>query len=109
MSAVVAERQRRAVGDRAGDAQTAAEVALVALSLATAFGFCRLFIGWSWFPTLALAAVASHLLAICCRRRGPRAGAVVAGVAGRPGPVHQPRLLPRHERLRPAHPSDLAR
>src|SRR5262249_16007359 len=52
------------------DAQTAAETALVALSLATAFGFCRLFTGWSWFPTLALAAVASHLLAILCRRRG---------------------------------------
>ncbi len=58
------------VGNRAGDAQTAAEIALVALSLATAFGFCRLFVGWSWLPTLALAAVASHLLAIFCRRRG---------------------------------------
>jgi transglutaminase-like putative cysteine protease len=55
---------------RASDAQTAAEAALVALSLATALGFCRLFTGWSWLPTLVLAAVASHLLAIFCRRQG---------------------------------------
>jgi transglutaminase-like putative cysteine protease len=67
------------VGNRAGDAQTAAEIALVALSLATAFGFCRLFVGWSWFPTLALAAVASHLVAIFCRRRG--LGLVLSSIA----------------------------
>src|SRR5262249_57206805 len=45
-------------GRAASDAQTAAEAALVALTLATAFGFCRLFFGWSWLPTLVLAAVA---------------------------------------------------
>jgi transglutaminase-like putative cysteine protease len=63
-------KPKSATPGRASDAQTAAETALIALSLATAFGFCRLFTGWSWFPTLALAAVASHLLAILCRRRG---------------------------------------
>src|SRR3954453_23934958 len=67
------------VGNRAGDAQTAAEMALVLLSLATVFGFCRLFYGWSWLPTLALAAVASHLLAIFCRRRG--LGLVLSSIA----------------------------
>jgi transglutaminase-like putative cysteine protease len=71
------------VGNRAGDAQTAAEMALVALSLATAFGFCRLFEGWSWFPTLALAAIASHLLAILCRRRG--LGLVLSSIASLAG------------------------
>ena len=70
MTASTRTKPPAGVGNRAGDAQTAAEIALVALSLATAFGFCRLFIGWSWLPTLALAAVASHLLAIFCRRRG---------------------------------------
>ncbi len=71
------------VGNRAGDAQTAAEMALVALSLATAFGFCRLFEGWSWLPTLALAAIASHLLAILCRRRG--LGLVLSSIASLAG------------------------
>jgi transglutaminase-like putative cysteine protease len=55
---------------RASDAQLAAEGALIAVSLATAFGFCRLFFGWSWLATLILAPLASHLLAIFCRRRG---------------------------------------
>src|SRR2546423_6178738 len=63
-------RRGPGAGRGSGDAQTAAEVALTALSLATAFGFCRLFFGWSWFATLAAAALASHLLAIFCRRRG---------------------------------------
>jgi transglutaminase-like putative cysteine protease len=71
------------VGNRAGDAQTAAEMAVVALSLATVFGFCRLFVGWSWFPTFALAAVASHLLAIFCRRRG--LGLVLSSIASLAG------------------------
>jgi transglutaminase-like putative cysteine protease len=51
------------------DAQIAAEVALGALFMATAFGFCRLFTGWSWFPTLALAAIGSDVIAAACRRK----------------------------------------
>ena len=66
----VTKRRLGGLGSRASDAQTAAETALVALTLATAFGFCRLFFGWSWLPTLMLAALASHLLAIFCRRQG---------------------------------------
>ena len=66
----VTKRRLGGVGARASDAQTAAETALVALTLATAFGFCRLFFGWSWLATLVLAALASHLLAIFCRRQG---------------------------------------
>jgi transglutaminase-like putative cysteine protease len=66
----VAKRRFGLGAARATDAQTAAETALVALTLATAFGFCRLFFGWSWLATLVLAALASHLLAIFCRRQG---------------------------------------
>jgi len=66
----VTKRRLGGVGARASDAQTAAETALVALTLATAFGFCRLFFGWSWLATLVLAVLASHLLAIFCRRQG---------------------------------------
>ena len=70
MSAVARRRSGGLSTSRASDAQTAAETALVALTLATAFGFCRLFVGWSWLPTLLLAALGSHLLAIFCRRQG---------------------------------------
>ena len=48
----------------------ATEVAFFALTAAAAFGFCRLFIGWSFLPPLLLAAAGSHLLAAACRRRG---------------------------------------
>jgi transglutaminase-like putative cysteine protease len=55
---------------RAADAEVAAELALLALSVVTAFGFVRLFDGWSWFAPLLLAAVAAHLIAVGARRRG---------------------------------------
>ena len=51
-------------------ALVATEVAFIALTAAAAFGFCRLFIGWSFLPPLLLAAAGSHLLAAACRRRG---------------------------------------
>jgi transglutaminase-like putative cysteine protease len=47
---------------------SAAEVALALVGLATAFGFCRIFLGWSFFAPLALASVASSLLAGATRR-----------------------------------------
>jgi transglutaminase-like putative cysteine protease len=51
-------------------ALVATEVAFFALTVAAAFGFCRLFIGWDFLPPMLLAAAGSHLLAAACRRRG---------------------------------------
>jgi len=51
-------------------AERGAEVALLGLSLVTAVAFCRLFDGWSWLATLLLTVLASHLVAIVCRRFG---------------------------------------
>ncbi len=50
------------------------EVAFFALSVATAIGFCRVFVGWSFLPPMVLAAGCSHLLAGACRRRGWNVG-----------------------------------
>jgi transglutaminase-like putative cysteine protease len=54
-----------AVRDRA---ELAAELALGALSVVTAFSFARVFIGWSWFAPLLLAAIGSHMVAATARR-----------------------------------------
>jgi transglutaminase-like putative cysteine protease/preprotein translocase subunit YajC len=48
----------------------AAEVALVALSLAVVVGFARLFNNGSFFPRLAAFAIVAHLAAIFTRRAG---------------------------------------
>jgi transglutaminase-like putative cysteine protease len=70
VSTAAVPRTKIRTGTRASDAQLAAEAALISVTLATAFGFCRLFTGWSWLGTLVVAALASHLLAIFCRRQG---------------------------------------
>ena len=65
-----ADPARWAASARSATSRWPTEVALFALTAAAAFGFCRLFIGWSFLPPLLLAAAGSHLLAAACRRRG---------------------------------------
>ncbi len=56
-----------------------AELALAAVTIATAVSFCRLFLGWDFLWPLLLAGITSHLLAVACRRGGW--GGVVSFVA----------------------------
>ncbi len=97
-------KPRTAVSSRAGDAQTAAEAALVALVAGHRVRLLPAVRGLVVVPDArpgrAVVAPAGHPVPA----PGARAGRFVAGVTGRPGPVHQPRLLPRLERVRPAHP-----
>jgi transglutaminase-like putative cysteine protease len=66
----------------AGGIEYAALVALTAVTLAAAYGFCRVFAGWSFFGPLALAAVGSHATAFAARRlRWPLIVGVLANVA----------------------------
>jgi transglutaminase-like putative cysteine protease len=63
--------------------QPAAEVALMAVSVATVAGMWRLFVDGSYFVPLAAHALAAHVLAAACRRRGvpTAASAAITGVA----------------------------
>ena len=45
------------------------ELSLVLVTFVTAMGFGRMFTNWSYFPPTLAALLASHLLAIACRRR----------------------------------------
>jgi transglutaminase-like putative cysteine protease len=66
-----------------GGIDHAAVAALLAVTLAGAFGFSRVFIGWSFFGPLLLAAVASHAVAYGCRRvRWPLPVAFFVSLAG---------------------------
>jgi transglutaminase-like putative cysteine protease len=66
-----------------GGIDHAAVAALLAVTLAGAFGFSRVFIGWSFFGPLLLAAVASHAVAYGCRRvRWPLPIAFLVSLAG---------------------------
>lgn len=59
------------------------ELALVVLTLVTAVGYARVFAGWDWLLDLATLALASHLLALACRRAGwSTLTSTVAGLAG---------------------------
>ena len=78
------ERQVRPPGiRRRATALIPTEVALVVLTLVTTASYARVFEGWEWFRQLGTLAVASHLLAIACRRAGW--GVVTSTVAGLAG------------------------
>jgi transglutaminase-like putative cysteine protease len=60
-----------------------AELPLVAVSVATVFGFLRVYVGWGFLTTLLAFALGAHATAIACRRlRAPAPLVVLAAVAG---------------------------
>jgi len=78
------ERQVRPPGiRRRATALIPTEVALVVLTLVTTASYARVFHGWDWFRQLGTLALASHLLAIACRRAGW--GVITSTVAGLAG------------------------
>jgi transglutaminase-like putative cysteine protease len=77
-----APASKKSVPAPAGGIEYAALLALVAVTLAAAYGFCRVFTGWSFFGPLALAAIGSHATAFAARRlRWPLIVGVVANMA----------------------------
>ena len=101
------------VGEGAGQgaaSATAGEPGCRRLTVATAFGFCRLFVGWSF---LAAAAAGRGRLATCSAAAAGAAGWNVVlrprRVGRRPGRVRHAGLLPQHQLLRPAHDGHLGR
>jgi transglutaminase-like putative cysteine protease len=72
-----------APADQARSSTVAAELALLALTLATVAGFGRLFTDRSYFLPLAVIGVVTHLVAAACRRRdlGVPVSAVLTALA----------------------------
>ncbi|HEY4378685.1 MAG TPA: DUF3488 and transglutaminase-like domain-containing protein, partial [Acidimicrobiales bacterium] len=77
-AAAPASVRRRPAGTQVG-----AEATLVAVSLATVYGFSRLYVDGSFFGPLAAVALGGHVLAAACRRRrvpaAPTAAIAVVG------------------------------